>query len=98
MIDVIKSDQRHHQDFGWLSTYWHFSFGDYYDEKNMSWGKLRVFNDDVIQGGGGFGLHPHRDMEIITFVVNGELAHQDSVGKATAKLITSLCCTFGRRG
>src|SRR5579872_1092418 len=65
MIQVIPSAQRHHTDAGWLSTYWHFSFSDYYDPNNMNWGDLRVFNDDVIQGGGGFGMHPHRDMEIV---------------------------------
>jgi redox-sensitive bicupin YhaK (pirin superfamily) len=80
MIKVIKSDERFHAEMGWLNTYWHFSFSDYYDPENMNWSKLRVFNDDIIAGGGGFGLHPHRDMEIITYVLDGELAHQDSVG------------------
>jgi redox-sensitive bicupin YhaK (pirin superfamily) len=80
MIDIIPSAKRHHSDAGWLSTYWHFSFSDYYDPKNMNWGDLRVFNDDVIQGGGGFGMHPHRDMEIITYVVKGQLEHQDHLG------------------
>jgi quercetin 2,3-dioxygenase len=80
MIDIIPSAQRHHADAGWLSTYWHFSFSDYYDPKNMNWGDLRVFNDDVIQGGGGFGMHPHRDMEIVTYVVDGQLEHQDHLG------------------
>ncbi|HSZ60000.1 MAG TPA: pirin family protein [Tepidisphaeraceae bacterium] len=80
MITIIPSAQRHHADHGWLSTYWHFSFSDYHDPKNLSWGDLRVFNDDVIQGGGGFGLHPHRDMEIVTYVVDGELEHQDHLG------------------
>jgi len=80
MIDIIPSAQRYHADAGWLSTYWHFSFSDYYDPKNMNWGDLRVFNDDVIQGGGGFGMHPHRDMEIVTYVVEGQLEHQDHLG------------------
>jgi redox-sensitive bicupin YhaK (pirin superfamily) len=80
MIDIIPSAKRHHSDAGWLSTYWHFSFSDYYDPKNMNWGDLRVFNDDVIQGGGGFGMHPHRDMEIITYVVKGQLEHHDHLG------------------
>src|SRR6186997_2159093 len=80
MINVIKSNQRHFGDHGWLKTYWHFSFSDYYDPANMNFSKLRVFNDDVIQGGGGFGMHPHRDMEIVTYVLDGELAHQDSIG------------------
>ena len=80
MITVIPSAQRHFSDAGWLQTYWHFSFSDYHDPKNMNWGDLRVFNDDVIQGGGGFGMHPHRDMEIVTYVVGGKLEHQDHLG------------------
>ncbi len=80
MIKVIKSHERHHADRGWLSTYWHFSFDDYYDPANMSWGPLRVFNDDVIQPGQGFGPHPHRDMEIVTYGLEGELAHRDGEG------------------
>ena len=80
MIKVIKSNERHHEDFGWLSTSWHFSFDTYYDPANLNWGALRVFNDDVIQPGQGFGSHPHRDMEIVTYVLEGELEHQDSQG------------------
>jgi redox-sensitive bicupin YhaK (pirin superfamily) len=59
MINIIKSEDRHTADFGWLQTRWHFSFGDYRDPANVQWSKLRVFNDDVVQGGGGFDLHPH---------------------------------------
>ena len=80
MITVIKAKDRHHADMGWLSTYWHFSFNDYYDPANMNWGALRVFNDDVIQPGQGFGAHPHRDMEIVTYVLEGELEHRDNQG------------------
>jgi hypothetical protein len=80
MISIIRSNDRHFSDAGWLQTYWHFSFSDYQDPKNVNWGALRVFNDDVVQGGGGFGMHPHRDMEIITYVVDGELEHQDHLG------------------
>ena len=80
MITVIPSASRHSADAGWLQTHWHFSFSDYYDPTNMNWGALRVFNDDVIQPGGGFGMHPHRDMEIVTYVVDGELEHQDRLG------------------
>ena len=80
MISVIPSADRYHADHGWLETNWHFSFGDYYDPKNMNWSELRVFNDDVIRGGGGFPMHPHRDMEIITYVVDGQLEHQDQLG------------------
>ena len=82
MITVIKAKDRHHADMGWLCTYWHFSFNDYYDPANMNWGALRVFNDDVIQPGQGFGAHPHRDMEIVTYVLEGELEHRDDQGNA----------------
>ena len=80
MIKTIKSEQRHHANFGWLDTHWHFSFGPYYDPSNENWGALRVFNDDIVEPGGGFGTHPHRDMEIITYVLAGELEHKDSTG------------------
>ncbi len=80
MLKVIKSGERYHADTGWLSTYWHFSFAEYHDPANMHWGPLRVFNDDVIQPGKGFGAHPHSDMEIITYVLEGELEHQDNQG------------------
>ena len=80
MINVIRSEERHHANFGWLDTRWHFSFDTYYDPNNMHWGALRVFNDDVIAAGQGFGSHPHRDMEIITYVLEGELEHRDSQG------------------
>ena len=80
MIKVIKSDERHHENFGWLDTKWHFSFDTYHDPANTHWGALRVFNDDVIEPGQGFGMHPHRDMEIITYVLSGALEHQDSMG------------------
>jgi len=79
MTKVIRSEERHHADHGWLETRWHFSFSDYYDANNMSWGPLRVFNDDVIQGGGGFPGHPHRDMEIVSYVISGGLEHQDNM-------------------
>ena len=80
MINVIKSNERYHADHGWLDTHWHFSFSDYYDPENMNWSALRVFNDDIVQPHTGFDLHPHRDMEIVTYVIDGELAHEDSTG------------------
>jgi redox-sensitive bicupin YhaK (pirin superfamily) len=80
MIQVIPSAKRHYADAGWLQTRWHFSFDTYHDPKNMRWGALRVFNDDVIQPGQGFPMHPHRDMEIITYVLEGALEHGDSLG------------------
>ena len=83
MIQVIRSDERHHQDMGWLDTRWHFSFDTYYDPANMSWGPLRAFNDDVVRPGKGFGRHPHRDMEIISYVLEGALEHQDDQGNGS---------------
>ena len=80
MITIVPSAARHHGDFGWLKTNWHFSFGDYHDPKNMHWSALRVFNDDIIQGGGKFEPHPHKDMEIISYVVEGGLEHRDGTG------------------
>ena len=80
MISVIPANKRHFQDFGWLKTYWLFSFDTYHDPSNMNWGVLRVFNDDVVAGGQGFGMHPHREMEIVTIVHSGELTHEDSSG------------------
>jgi quercetin 2,3-dioxygenase len=80
MIQVIRSEERHHENHGWLDTRWHFSFADYHDPQNEQWGALRVFNDDVIEPGQGFGMHPHRDMEIITYVLSGSLEHRDSLG------------------
>jgi redox-sensitive bicupin YhaK (pirin superfamily) len=80
MISIIPSDQRHHADHGWLDTHWHFSFSDYYDPANMNWGPLRVFNDDIVQGGGGFDFHPHKDMEIVSYIVDGALEHRDRLG------------------
>ncbi len=80
MIKVIGSEDRHHVDAGWLDARWHFSFSDYNDPDNVNWGPLRVFNDDVVQPGGGFEMHRHRDMEIITYVLEGELEHRDHLG------------------
>ncbi len=80
MISVIPSADRYSADHGWLQTRWHFSFSDYHDPKNMNWSALRVFNDDVVQPGGGFDFHPHRDMEIISYIVDGELEHSDRLG------------------
>jgi redox-sensitive bicupin YhaK (pirin superfamily) len=80
VTQIIKSKDRYFADHGWLQTHWHFSFSDYHDPNNVNWGALRVFNDDVVQPGGGFDMHPHRDMEIITYVLSGELEHQDHLG------------------
>ncbi len=80
MIHTIPSKDRYHTDAGWLDARWHFSFGDYHDPANLNFGPLRVFNDDVVQPGTGFDMHPHRDMEIITYVIDGELVHRDHLG------------------
>ena len=80
MIQVIPGKDRFFADHGWLKTYHHFSFADYYDPQNLHWGALRVFNDDVVEAGQGFGLHPHKDMEIVTVVLEGALEHKDTLG------------------
>lgn len=80
MIEVIRSNQRYHFETDWLSTYWHFSFDHYYDPNNVSFGPLRVFNDDTVSPGGGFPTHSHREMEILTLPLEGRLEHRDSEG------------------
>jgi len=80
MIERRPKDALGRFDFGWLDTRHHFSFGDYHDPSRMGWGGLRVWNDDEIAANTGFPAHPHRDMEIITYVREGAITHQDSLG------------------
>jgi quercetin 2,3-dioxygenase len=83
MLDIRRSADRGYFDHGWLKTFHSFSFADYYDPNWVEYGPLRVINDDRVAPGQGFGKHGHRDMEIITYILEGELEHQDSMGNGS---------------
>ncbi len=83
MIELRKSADRGHANQGWLDSYHSFSFADYHDPRHMGYASLRVINEDVVQPGKGFGTHGHRDMEIITYILEGALAHKDSMGNGS---------------
>ena len=80
MIKKIPASKRHFSDFGWLKTYWLFSFDSYFDPENRKFGSIRVFNDDIVIPGKGFGMHPHKEMEIVSIILSGAITHEDSIG------------------
>jgi len=83
MIEIRRSEERDHANHGWLDSRFSFSFADYYDPRWMGFRNLRVINDDLVAGGAGFPMHPHHDMEIVTYMLEGAITHKDSMGNAS---------------
>jgi redox-sensitive bicupin YhaK (pirin superfamily) len=98
MIQIRPANERGHFDHGWLDTRHSFSFGNYHDPQHMGFRKLRVLNDDIVQPGEGFGTHGHRDMEIVSYVLEGALAHRDSMGTGSVLRAGDVQCMSAGRG
>lgn len=98
MIRIIPSEARFVANHGWLRSHFSFSFAEYFDAENTEFGALRVFNDDTVQAGTGFGKHPHANFEIISYVLQGTLEHQDSMGNRSQLRVGEVQCTTAGTG